>query len=526
MFSAPPFGVERPAISNLPLVVVVQTNNRKHYFGKGMMPKTRLTPNIRLFNEKLQTALATRGVQNVPYDTIMDPVWCDLINDVSFSMWNDDSAVFYKNTGDGRKAINNAHDRRVALQRFLDRTLALKIPHLQTIKWKKNSPYGAPRALLFESTDSGRSSEYSGNSDANGGGSSDSSQSDSSQNNQDNTQGSSSDQSQQDGQSESSSGGDSSDESSGTDGTESDESGSNESDSSESEMSNEELAELPIPEREQYEVERFKPDPDNQQESEFDKWWRILAKLRAYCRTSAEQGLPIDDLDSYRPAIMGAAMIREGITADACADAATAHWSDDAREEMEIKRVCPTSIAPSPPDMHPATAYLIKLLRAGVPAMLHGGAGVGKTTLAREVANIYDLPFGMVSMTSGLSTTALTGSVNLQGFVTRPCIDTFSNGGVFLFDEMDAADPNLLLICNTMLANGEFQSPVTGERHYKHTNWFPIAAVNTLNGGNTAYTGRSRLDHATMDRWRMGRIRVDFNIDLGLEYALKELHKS
>jgi hypothetical protein len=88
---------------------------------------------------------------------------------------------------------------------------------------------------------------------------------------------------------------------------------------------------------------------------------------------------------------------------------------------------------------------------------------------------------------------------------------------------MDAADPNLLLICNTMLANGEFQSPVTGERHLKHHEWFPIAAVNTLNGANTAYTGRSRLDHATMDRWRMGRIRLGFDTDLALKYALSEL---
>ena len=166
---------------------------------------------------------------------------------------------------------------------------------------------------------------------------------------------------------------------------------------------------------------------------------------------------------------------------------------------------------------------MVRLMKAGVPVMLHGGAGVGKTTLARDVAEMFGMSFGMVSMTAGLSTTALTGSVNLQGFVTRPCIDTFVNGGLFLFDELDAADPNLLLVCNTMLANGEFQSPVTGERHFKHPKWYPIAAVNTLNGATTSYTGRSRLDHATMDRWRMGRIRVGFNIDQALQYSLAAL---
>jgi MoxR-like ATPase len=220
---------------------------------------------------------------------------------------------------------------------------------------------------------------------------------------------------------------------------------------------------------------------------------------------------------------MGAAMIREGITADACADSATAHWSEDAREEVGIQKVNVADIIPAPAGRHPAAGYVAKLMRARIPIMLHGGAGVGKTTLARDAAEMFDLPFGMLSMTAGLSTTALTGSVNLQGFVSRPCVDTFSDGGVFLFDEMDAADPNLLLICNTMLANGEFHSPVTGERLQRHTHWFPFAAVNTLNGASTAYTGRTRLDHATMDRWRMGRIRMEFNLDLALEFATKEL---
>ena len=289
------------------------------------------------------------------------------------------------------------------------------------------------------------------------------------------------------------------------------------------EPTEEQIAAMSSAERIAYETDKFEPQSDNQTEDEFAKWWRILAKLRDYCRDSAAQGLPIDDFESYRPGIMGAAMIREGITADACADAATAHWSEDAREDCEIKAVNVADIIPAPEGTHPATGYVAKLMRARIPVMLHGGAGVGKTTLARDAAELFNLDFGMLSMTAGLSTTALTGSVNLQGFVSRPCVDTFSDGGVFLFDEMDAADPNLLLICNTMLANGEFHSPITGERLTRHTHWFPFAAVNTLNGASTAYTGRTRLDHATMDRWRMGRVRMSFNTDMALDFALTEL---
>ncbi|NBT36412.1 MAG: hypothetical protein EBT03_12915, partial [Betaproteobacteria bacterium] len=39
-----------------------------------------------------------------------------------------------------------------------------------------------------------------------------------------------------------------------------------------------------------------------------------------------------------------------------------------------------------------------------------------------------------------------------------------------------------------------------------------ISAANTMGlGANGRYTGRNRLDAATLDRWAMGRIRVHFD---------------
>lgn len=453
------------------------------------MPPTRRTANLRHFNTELKTALNKRSLQNTPYGDISNAAWQEIFNEVSYNMTVSEAVQFYQNSGNGtRTRVVDRFERAQKLTRFLKRTIDSTVPHITA--QVKTVGSSAPWVQIHEQ--SGARAGDDGSSE----GSSESSQGAGEGQGDDN-------------QNESQSGsGNSSD---------------SQSESGDGELTSEEIAALSGEQRVEAESQKYQAGSNNQQEDEFAKWWRILAKLREYCRDAKEQGLPIDDFESYRPGIMGAAMIREGITADACADAATAHWSEDAREEVGISKVNVAEIIPAPEGRHPAAGYVAKLMRARIPIMLHGGAGVGKTTLARDAADMFNLPFGMLSMTAGLSTTALTGSVNLQGFVSRPCVDTFAEGGVFLFDEMDAADPNLLLICNTMLANGEFHSPVTGERLERHNHWFPFAAVNTLNGANTAYTGRTRLDHATMDRWRMGRIRMEFDLDLALQFATQEL---
>lgn len=446
----------------------------------------RSTPNIRAFNAHLTAALIDAGLGHSHYSEITNTQWRDILQTVSQAMHGNLRVQFFKNTGEGgRIQITDDTVRNEKLTRFLKRTIDSEISHI-TVTVKPTRAGSAPwvsAVTPVRPPSGGNGDEGEGNND------------------------------QGEGQSEG-------------EGTESDKR-TDPTTAEAKEQEAKEAAEEAMKEKAEAEAEEqratFTPKPDNQQETEFEKWWRMLAKLRKYCKESAEGGLPIDDFETYRPGIMGAAMIRQGITADACADAATAHWPEDAREELGITNINVADVIPPIEGHHPASGYLIRLMKARIPAMLHGGAGVGKTTLARDVAQIYGLEFGMLSMTAGLSPTALTGSVNLQGYVSRPCMDTFKEGGVFLFDEMDAADPNLLLICNTMLANGEFHSPITGDRMMRHSHWFPMAAVNTLNGASTAYTGRSRLDHATMDRWRMGRIRMDFNLGNALEYAMKEL---
>jgi hypothetical protein len=439
------------------------------------MPAKRRTRNIRYFEYEFRAALSTHNLSRAQFDDPNTPLNTkrDVLQYVADELHKATDAVQFYSHGDGTRVAVTGAARDLALARFLARTV--QTMDLGTVVVKPRNQHSP----WIES--------YNPQSPT-------SSDSDSSSDEPDSTDGSSDDGEPQSTQ------GDAADDAADT--------------ATDAEKTVEKAAQMYPP---------SDSDSPNPLKDEFAKWWRKLAELREYCKAAAEQGLPIDDFESYRPGVMGARMIAQGITADACADAATAHWPQDARDELNIQAIPVNSVIAAPENTHPATGYLIALMRAKVPALLHGGAGVGKTTLARTVAEIYGLDFGMVSMTAGLSTTALTGSVNLQGFVTRPCINTFEHGGVFLFDEMDAADANLMLLTNTMLANDEFQSPVTGERIFRNERWYPIAAVNTLNGASTSYTGRTRLDHATMDRWRMGRIRLDFDTRLALDYALDVL---
>ena len=164
---------------------------------------------------------------------------------------------------------------------------------------------------------------------------------------------------------------------------------------------------------------------------------------------------------------------------------------------------------------HKLMPYIRLMRAAGIRVCLTGPAGCGKSYLPAQLAAELGLDFGLVPMTAGASTTWLTGAHTLDGFVTRPFIEIYENGGIFLFDEMDAADANMLLLVNNALVSGEFQNPANGTVVKKHPDFFEFAAMNTLGtGANRRYTGRTRLDLATLDRWGNGMVEMDYDQDL------------
>lgn len=166
-----------------------------------------------------------------------------------------------------------------------------------------------------------------------------------------------------------------------------------------------------------------------------------------------------------------------------------------------------------------AAAILPRLLvnaKLGLNSLMVGPAGCGKTTAAHQVAEALGLQFGSVCLTAGASETWLFGRQTPTGFVEGMFSKIYREGGVFLADEMDAADANLLLSINTALSHNEMLNPMNGEVIKKHKDFIFIGAGNTNGkGSNHLYTGRSRLDAATLDRFIV--LMVDYDRDLEKE---------
>lgn len=161
--------------------------------------------------------------------------------------------------------------------------------------------------------------------------------------------------------------------------------------------------------------------------------------------------------------------------------------------------------------------YLDRLVtnaKVGLNTLLVGPAGCGKTIAAAQLAQCLNIPFGHLCFTSGASETWLFGRQTPNGFIEGVFAKLYKNGGVFLADEMDAADPNLLLSINTALSSDHFLNPISGEELKKHKDFVFVGACNTFGkGGDHIYTGRNRLDAATLDRFVSIRVDYDRNIE-------------
>lgn len=157
---------------------------------------------------------------------------------------------------------------------------------------------------------------------------------------------------------------------------------------------------------------------------------------------------------------------------------------------------------------------MIANARLGLYTLLVGPAGCGKTTAAHQLAESLGLQFGSVCLTAGASETWLFGRQTPTGFVEGQFSKLYREGGVFLADEMDAADANLLLSINTALSHEILLNPMNGENIKKHKDFVFVGAANTNGKGSThLYTGRSRLDAATLDRMIIVKVEYDSELE-------------
>lgn len=185
------------------------------------------------------------------------------------------------------------------------------------------------------------------------------------------------------------------------------------------------------------------------------------------------------------------------------------------------KKTLPKQIVITHPDnikieigvQHKKFETMLKLASLKLDMFLVGPAGSGKTQACESLAKALNLPFYFVPV--GLQTTKsdLLGYMDVRGsYVTTHLRKAYEHGGVFLMDEIDAGNPNVLTVINAMLSNRVASFP--DRMVERHENFIFVGAGNTYgHGGDIQYVGRNQIDAATLDRF----VLVKFDYDEELE---------
>lgn len=159
---------------------------------------------------------------------------------------------------------------------------------------------------------------------------------------------------------------------------------------------------------------------------------------------------------------------------------------------------------------------LLKVVGTGQAVLLVGPAGTGKTHGAAEVATAFDLKFYSIAVGAQTSKSDLVGYMDANhNYVRTQFREAYENGGLFLLDEADAGNSNVLILLNAALSNGYMAFP--DGMVARHEDFRMVATANTYgHGASRQYVGRNQLDAATLDRF----VTIAWDIDPRIEAAL------
>lgn len=188
-------------------------------------------------------------------------------------------------------------------------------------------------------------------------------------------------------------------------------------------------------------------------------------------------------------------------------------------DEKDVQRICADMIKDIKPqtadygtitinnETHNVTGKVTAKFKAicttiakGYPLYMYGDAGTGKSHTAKQVAEALGLDF--YESQQVLFAHEMKGYGDAGGnFVPTPFFKAFTMGGLFFLDEIDASQPEALVVLNTAIANRRFDFPVIGNVE-AHPNFRVIAAGNTkMTGADIEYTARSVQDASTKNRF-------------------------
>lgn len=165
---------------------------------------------------------------------------------------------------------------------------------------------------------------------------------------------------------------------------------------------------------------------------------------------------------------------------------------------------------------HKQFEEILIAVSAKVNIALVGPAGSGKTTAVHKAADALGLPFYSKSVSSHTSPHEFFGYQDANGKYVRTLFrESYENGGVFLLDEFDAGNPNVLAALNQATANGS--CAFADGMIEKHEDFIIVMAGNTFGHGATIeYVGRNKIDAATLDRFAFINFQYDEDLELEL----------
>ena len=133
-----------------------------------------------------------------------------------------------------------------------------------------------------------------------------------------------------------------------------------------------------------------------------------------------------------------------------------------------------------------------------------GPAGTGKTTTIRSIAGALGMPFVLVGGSANIEETDLLGTRNVEAdngvsvttWTDGPITSCIRYGGFLLFDEVNAADPGILMKLNTILDGSKSLILSTAEEVRVHPKFVYSEAMNV----GAAYAGTDQMNQSHFDR--------------------------
>lgn len=150
---------------------------------------------------------------------------------------------------------------------------------------------------------------------------------------------------------------------------------------------------------------------------------------------------------------------------------------------------------------HEVTPQVLSYTASRLPVLMVGQAGSGKTHIAVACAEMLGLPHYSMSVNEQSSKADFLGYQDATGQIVKTNFrKAYEQGGVFIIDEIDAGNPNILTVINSALSN-DFCSFPDGMIQ-RHKDFVCVCTANTFGEGESLqYIGRNILDSATRDRF-------------------------